>query len=66
MLCINRAPHLNGKAVVIGRLDDESLRLIQRLENSVIMPEEHPSNIALRIKDCGLIDDDTAQSALAF
>lgn len=63
MLCTNYAPHLDGKAVAIGRLDDESLKQVQRWENTLITSKGHPSNVALRIKDCGMLEEDAAQSA---
>ncbi|CAJ1930779.1 unnamed protein product [Cylindrotheca closterium] len=63
MLCTNHAPHLDGKAVAIGRLDDESLKQVQRWENTLITAKGHPSNVALRIKDCGILNEDAAQLA---
>ena len=63
MLCTSHAPHLDGKAVAIGRLDDESLKLVQHWDNTLITSKGHPSNVALRIKDCGMLEEDAAQSA---
>lgn len=63
MLCTHHAPHLEGKALAIGRLDEESLKLVQEWESTLITQKGHPSNIGLRIKDCGLIEEDAAVSA---
>jgi cyclophilin family peptidyl-prolyl cis-trans isomerase len=63
MLCTHRAPHLDGKALAIGRLDDESLKLVQHWESTLITQKGHPSNIALRIKDCGIVEEDVKASA---
>eukprot|EP00980_Cylindrotheca_fusiformis_P030481 scaffold24888_cov117-Cylindrotheca_fusiformis.AAC.1 len=63
MLCTHHAPHLDGKALAIGRLDDESLGIVQHWESTLITQNGHPSNVALRIKDCGIIEDDVKLSA---
>eukprot|EP00934_Nitzschia_sp_Nitz4_P005280 Nitzschia sp. Nitz4//scaffold155_size52807//17469//18260//NITZ4_006797-RA/size52807-processed-gene-0.17-mRNA-1//-1//CDS//3329537372//5270//frame0 len=56
LLCSKHAPHLDGKAVAIGRLDEESLRKIQDWESSLITQKGRPSTVVLRIKDCGVLD----------
>lgn len=63
MLCTNHAPHLDGKAVAIGRLDEQSLKQVQHWESTVITQKGHPTNVALRIKDCGVIEEQTKESA---
>ena len=63
MLCTNHAPHLDGKAVAIGRLDEESLKQVQHWESTVITQNGHPTNVALRIKGCGVIEETAKESA---
>ena len=63
MLCSHHAPHLDGKAVAIGRLDEESLKKVQEWESTVITQKGHPTTVALRITDCGILDDKIEESA---
>ena len=57
MLCTHHSPHMDGKAVAIGRLDDESLKKVQLWESTLITQNGHPTNVALRVSDCGVLDD---------
>lgn len=57
LLCSNHAPHLDGKAVAIGRLDGPSLDQVQKWESSLITQKGHPTSVQLRIADCGVLDD---------
>jgi cyclophilin family peptidyl-prolyl cis-trans isomerase len=63
MLCSHHAPHMDGKAVVIGRLDDESLKKVQEWESTLITQKGHPTTVALRITGCGNIEDKIEESA---
>lgn len=55
LMCCTHAPHLDGKAVVIGRLDDESLKKVQGWESTLITHKGHPTTVALRITNCGTL-----------
>jgi cyclophilin family peptidyl-prolyl cis-trans isomerase len=57
MLCTGHNTHLDGKAMAIGRLDEDSLKQVKHWESTLITQNGHPTNIALRIKDCGVIED---------
>jgi len=59
LLCSHHAPHLDGKAVAIGRLDDSSLEQIQKWESSLITQNGHPTSVQLRIADCGILDQES-------
>ena len=63
MLCTHHAPHMDGKAVAIGRLDEESLKKVQEWESTLITQKGHPKTVALRITDCGLIENKIEESA---
>jgi hypothetical protein len=54
---------MDGKAVVIGRLDDESLKKVQEWESTLITQKGHPTTVALRITGCGHIEDKIEESA---
>lgn len=56
LLCTHHAPHMDGKALAIGRLDDESLAKVQEWESTLITQNGHPSTVTLRITDCGILD----------
>jgi cyclophilin family peptidyl-prolyl cis-trans isomerase len=63
MFCAYHAPHLDGNAVAIGRLDEESLAQVQKWEQTLITQKGHPTTIALRVTDCGILDDKIEESA---
>jgi len=60
MILSHHAPHMDGVAgVAIGRVvTEESLRTIQTWENSLITSYGVPTNLTLRIVDCGLLEAD--------
>lgn len=62
LLCCHHAPHLDGRAVVIGRLDDASLKTVQGWESSLITQKGHPTNVALRITSCGILEESPAEA----
>ena len=57
LMCCNHAPHLDGKAVAIGRLDGKSLEQVQKWESTLITQKGHPTSVQLRIAECGVLDD---------
>ena len=64
LLCTNHAPHMDGRSLVIGRLDSESLQTVQLWESTLITQKGRPTSVALRIVDCGLLEvDDIEKSA---
>jgi cyclophilin family peptidyl-prolyl cis-trans isomerase len=63
MMCAYHAPHMDGQAVAIGRLDEESLDQIQQWEQTVITQKGHPTTTALRVTDCGILDGKIEESA---
>lgn len=63
LLCSQHAPHLDGKAVAIGRLDEQSLSQIQKWESTLITQKGRPSTLQLRISACGLLEEDSKESA---
>jgi cyclophilin family peptidyl-prolyl cis-trans isomerase len=63
LLCTNHAPHMDGKAVAIGRLDEQSLNQIQTWESTLITQKGRPSIVQLRISDCGILENDEKESA---
>lgn len=63
LLCSKHAPHLDGKAVAIGRLDEQSLDQVQQWESTLITQKGRPSIVQLRILDCGLLEEDAKASA---
>jgi cyclophilin family peptidyl-prolyl cis-trans isomerase len=59
LLCSQYSPHLDGKAVAIGRLaDEESLQIVQKWEQSLITLNGCPTSVVLRIAKCGLLQED--------
>ena len=58
MLCAYHAPHLDGKGVAIGRLDESSLEQVEKWVSTLITQKGHPTTVALRVTDCGILDDD--------
>ena len=63
LLCSSHAPHLDGKALAIGRLDDQSLEQVQKWESTLITQNGFPTAVSLRISDCGILDEDASQVA---
>jgi cyclophilin family peptidyl-prolyl cis-trans isomerase len=62
-ICSHHAPHLDGKAVAIGRLADvASLETIQQWEGSLITQMGKPTNVNLRIVDCGLLMEEEEET----
>ncbi|KAG7340672.1 cyclophilin-type peptidyl-prolyl cis-trans isomerase [Nitzschia inconspicua] len=56
LLCSTYSPHLDGKAVAIGRLaDEESFQTVQQWEQTLITHKGRPTNVVLRIAECGLL-----------
>mmetsp|Transcript_65073 Transcript_65073/g.187258 ORF Transcript_65073/g.187258 Transcript_65073/m.187258 type:complete len:259 (+) Transcript_65073:269-1045(+) len=65
LLCSEHAPHLDGKAVAIGRLDEASLKQVQTWESTLITHNGHPSTVQLRISNCGVLDHEPQESSAA-
>jgi cyclophilin family peptidyl-prolyl cis-trans isomerase len=63
LLCAHHAPHLEGKAIAIGRLDEQSLKQIQTWESTLITQKGRPSIVQLRIAECGILEDGAKESA---
>ena len=63
LLCRSHAPHLDGKALAIGRLDDESLEQVKKWESTLITQNGFPTTVQLRIAECGLLEEATSESA---
>lgn len=63
LLCSHHAPHLDGNAVAIGRLDESSLAQVQEWESNLITQKGHPSTVSLRVSDCGTLHDASEQIA---
>ena len=63
MLCTHHAPHLDGRAVAIGRLDEESLKKVQEWESTLITRNGFPTAVSLRITNCGVLEDKIEESA---
>jgi cyclophilin family peptidyl-prolyl cis-trans isomerase len=64
LLCCTHAPHLDGKAVAIGRMDDASLEQVRKWESSLITQKGHPTTVQLRIAECGILEEGrTAETA---
>jgi cyclophilin family peptidyl-prolyl cis-trans isomerase len=63
LLCSQYSPHLDGKAIAIGRLaDDESFQIVQNWEQSLITLKGRPTSVVLRIVKCGLLqENDSSQ-----
>ena len=57
MMLSQHAPHMDGISVAIGRVTEESLRTIQKWESTLITSYGIPTNLTLRIVDCGLLDN---------
>lgn len=62
MFCSTYSPHLDGKAVAIGRLaDEESMQTVQKWEQTLITHKGRPTNVVLRIVECGLLQGGASQ-----
>lgn len=59
LLCCSHAPHLDGKALAIGRLDDESLEQVKKWESTLITQNGFPTTVQLRIAECGIVEEAT-------
>ena len=56
LLCAHHAPHLDGRALVIGRMDANSRQKVEEWENSIITKNGRPTSINLRVVDCGVLE----------
>lgn len=63
LLCTHHAPHMDGKAVAIGRLDEESAEQVQKWESTLITQKGFPTTVQLRVADCGVLQEDVKESA---
>jgi cyclophilin family peptidyl-prolyl cis-trans isomerase len=63
MFCSHHAPHLDGRALAIGRLDAASLQKIQEWESTLITQKGRPTAVALRIVDCGVLGEQAEETA---
>ncbi len=63
LLCSNHAPHLDGKALAIGRLDDPSLEQVQKWESTLITQNGFPTAVQLRVSECGVLEEEARKSA---
>lgn len=63
LLCSQHAPHMDGKAVAIGRLEEQSLLQVQKWESTLITKKGFPSTVQLRVADCGILEDDITRAA---
>lgn len=62
LMCSNYAPHLDGKSVAIGRLaDEESYETVQQWEKTLITHKGRPTNMVLRIVECGLLERESSR-----
>jgi cyclophilin family peptidyl-prolyl cis-trans isomerase len=60
MLCSRHAPHLDGQTVAIGRLSKDSLEIVQEWESTLITSYGTPTNVTLRIVECGVLGETPA------
>mmetsp|Transcript_23190 Transcript_23190/g.54992 ORF Transcript_23190/g.54992 Transcript_23190/m.54992 type:complete len:367 (-) Transcript_23190:68-1168(-) len=60
MLCSRHAPHLDGQMVAIGRLSKDSLELVQEWERTLITSFGTPTNVTLRVIQCGILGETKA------
>lgn len=63
LLCTRHAPHLDGQSVAIGQLSDESLQIVQEWEGSLITSQGAPTNVTLRIIQCGVLEEAVTPNA---
>jgi len=64
LLCSHHAPHLDGKSLAIGRLaDEDSFEILQQWESSLITAKGRPTNVTLRIAQCGMLDDEETSNS---
>ena len=56
LLCAHHAPHLDGRALVIGRMDAASREKVLDWESSIITKDGRPTSVNLRIVDCGILE----------
>jgi cyclophilin family peptidyl-prolyl cis-trans isomerase len=54
MFCSNNAPHLDGHALAIGRLDEESLEKVRHWESTLITRNGRPTSVALKVVGCNV------------
>lgn len=63
LFCSHRAAHLDGNAVAIGRLDEESMEKVQTWESTLITQKGFPATVSLTIADCGLVEEQSSATA---
>jgi cyclophilin family peptidyl-prolyl cis-trans isomerase len=65
LLLGDHAPHLDGgNAVPIGRLDEQSFRQVRHWERTLITHRGRPTNVVLRIVECGVLGENKHVSVM--
>lgn len=65
ILCGNHAPHLDGIHRAFGKLEPESLKLVQEWQNSVLTSYGKPKSVNLKIVGCGVLENYRADDTKA-
>ena len=63
LLCSQHAPHMDGKAVAIGRLDPPSLEQVQDWESNLLTQYGVPTSLQLRVVDCGVLEEEVKEAS---
>eukprot|EP00534_Pseudo-nitzschia_fraudulenta_P009726 CAMPEP_0201153036 /NCGR_PEP_ID=MMETSP0851-20130426/13574_1 /ASSEMBLY_ACC=CAM_ASM_000631 /TAXON_ID=183588 /ORGANISM="Pseudo-nitzschia fraudulenta, Strain WWA7" /LENGTH=353 /DNA_ID=CAMNT_0047430171 /DNA_START=131 /DNA_END=1192 /DNA_ORIENTATION=- len=63
LLLSHHAPHMDGVSIAVGRLaGEDSLERLKAWESTLITSHGIPTNVALRIVACGVLDEDDSDS----
>ena len=57
ILCGKDAPHLDGIHRAFGKMEPESLKIVQQWQDSVLTSYGRPKSVTLRIVDCGVLEN---------
>lgn len=57
LLCGKDSPHLDGIHRAFGKLEPESLAIVQEWQNTVLTSYGKPKSVTLKIVDCGVLED---------
>jgi cyclophilin family peptidyl-prolyl cis-trans isomerase len=65
IFCSQHAPHLDGRALAIGRVDADSLQKLQNWESSLVTRNGRPTTVNLRIVECGVLEENVEEEQIA-
>jgi len=62
ILCAKDAPHMDGIHRAFGKLEPESLKIVQDWQSTILTSYGKPKSATLRIVDCGVLENYNSKS----